>query len=360
MPTTSTSSSRPSDERGARPRRRAGDDVRGGEHEAVRRDHDAAAAAVDRAAAPNAPRDAQVRDRRREPLGDGDDGPRVGVERLLVGHARPERRSSREDRRCPCGSCEIASSGSDMRGLRDGRGRDSPRRRRPDDHAQPARGPQRLQPAMHAALAAALKEARGPEVRAVVLTGAGRGFCVGQDLSEFRRRPATSASGCAHLPPERARHPRAREAGDRRGERRGRGRRALASPARATCGSRRTRRRSSRPSSTSASSRTRAARTSSHRLLGHGARLRVAALETQPDGGRRRTPGASSPRWSRTTGLPRVPPRSRPSRGAADPRRRDDEAPARRARRTRRSRSSSSSRPSSRRRRPRPTTSAKA
>jgi len=43
--------------------------------------------------------------------------------------------------------------------------------------------------AMHAALAAALKEARDPEVRAVVLTGAGRGFCVGQDLSEFRDDP---------------------------------------------------------------------------------------------------------------------------------------------------------------------------
>ena len=40
--------------------------------------------------------------------------------------------------------------------------------------------------AMHRALAAALKEARAPEVRAVVVTGAGRGFCVGQDLTEFR------------------------------------------------------------------------------------------------------------------------------------------------------------------------------
>src|SRR5881227_891128 len=40
--------------------------------------------------------------------------------------------------------------------------------------------------AMHRALNAALKEARDEEVRAVVITGAGRGFCVGQDLTEFR------------------------------------------------------------------------------------------------------------------------------------------------------------------------------
>jgi 2-(1,2-epoxy-1,2-dihydrophenyl)acetyl-CoA isomerase len=39
---------------------------------------------------------------------------------------------------------------------------------------------------MHEALAAALQEARSEAVRAVVITGAGRGFCVGQDLSEFR------------------------------------------------------------------------------------------------------------------------------------------------------------------------------
>jgi 2-(1,2-epoxy-1,2-dihydrophenyl)acetyl-CoA isomerase len=43
--------------------------------------------------------------------------------------------------------------------------------------------------ALHAALREALKEARDPEVRAVVVTGAGRGFCAGQDLKEFGETP---------------------------------------------------------------------------------------------------------------------------------------------------------------------------
>jgi 2-(1,2-epoxy-1,2-dihydrophenyl)acetyl-CoA isomerase len=39
---------------------------------------------------------------------------------------------------------------------------------------------------LHRGFAAALKDARDGGVRAVVITGAGRGFCVGQDLTEFR------------------------------------------------------------------------------------------------------------------------------------------------------------------------------
>jgi 2-(1,2-epoxy-1,2-dihydrophenyl)acetyl-CoA isomerase len=48
--------------------------------------------------------------------------------------------------------------------------------------------------AMHRAMQDAYKEARDGEVRAVVVTGAGRGFCVGQDLTEFRE----SAGDIAH------------------------------------------------------------------------------------------------------------------------------------------------------------------
>ena len=40
----------------------------------------------------------------------------------------------------------------------------------------------------------AVKEARDPEIRAVVVTGAGRGFCAGQDLSEFGAAPDVGAA----------------------------------------------------------------------------------------------------------------------------------------------------------------------
>ena len=43
--------------------------------------------------------------------------------------------------------------------------------------------------AVHEGFRAALKQARSADVRAVVVTGAGRGFCVGQDLTEFREAP---------------------------------------------------------------------------------------------------------------------------------------------------------------------------
>jgi 2-(1,2-epoxy-1,2-dihydrophenyl)acetyl-CoA isomerase len=43
--------------------------------------------------------------------------------------------------------------------------------------------------ALHTALRAALEDAADPDVRAVVVTGAGRGFCAGQDLKEFQEMP---------------------------------------------------------------------------------------------------------------------------------------------------------------------------
>jgi 2-(1,2-epoxy-1,2-dihydrophenyl)acetyl-CoA isomerase len=46
--------------------------------------------------------------------------------------------------------------------------------------------------AVHRGIAAGLREARNTEVRAVVITGAGRGFCVGQDLREFDEHPGST------------------------------------------------------------------------------------------------------------------------------------------------------------------------
>ncbi|MGI9658872.1 MAG: enoyl-CoA hydratase-related protein [Gaiellaceae bacterium] len=45
-----------------------------------------------------------------------------------------------------------------------------------------------LNQALREQLGAALGEAEEPSVRAVVITGAGRAFCVGQDLAELRKR----------------------------------------------------------------------------------------------------------------------------------------------------------------------------
>lgn len=47
-----------------------------------------------------------------------------------------------------------------------------------------------LNRALHDVLGEALAEAEDPEIRAVVLTGAGRGFCSGQDLREFQELPS--------------------------------------------------------------------------------------------------------------------------------------------------------------------------
>ena len=52
--------------------------------------------------------------------------------------------------------------------------------------------------ALHEGLAEALHQAADPEIRAVVLTGAGRGFCSGQDLREFQSLPGGVRDALEH------------------------------------------------------------------------------------------------------------------------------------------------------------------
>ena len=74
---------------------------------------------------------------------------------------------------------------------------------------------------MHRQLVGAFKEARADDVRAVVVTGAGRGFCVGQDLNEFGEAARDIAGRLrGELPPDDPLGARAREARARRGQRR--------------------------------------------------------------------------------------------------------------------------------------------
>ena len=91
---------------------------------------------------------------------------------------------------------------------------------------------------MKTALLAALRQAAAsPEVRAVLITGAGPAFCAGQDLREHAGLLASPRGGAsrrgghgyrpAALQPDRAGHQVHAQAGHRRGERGGRRRRRV-------------------------------------------------------------------------------------------------------------------------------------
>src|SRR5262249_51154817 len=139
---------------------RAGDDVSRRDDEAVVRDHDAA---------PAAPPAAQVRDRRDEALADRDHDPRVGVERVF--HCPTVHQNEGSPAFMVAVVAEVAIR-------RDGAVLWITLNRPEALNA--------LNAPMYAGLAAALEEAGAPEVRAVVLTGAGAAFCAGQDASELQ------------------------------------------------------------------------------------------------------------------------------------------------------------------------------
>ena len=116
---------------------------------------------------------------------------------------------------------------------------------------------------MHKQLVGAFKEARADDVRAVVVTGAGRGFCVGQDLNEFGEAAKDIAGrlrGNYHPTIRSVRGLEKPVLAAVNGPAAGAG---LASRARATCASPPRARPSCPPSSTSASCRTWAAPSSS-------------------------------------------------------------------------------------------------
>src|SRR6185312_4838489 len=168
------------------------DHVRRGEHEAVGRDHHSAAPAVEYASAANAPRDPQVGDRGGQALGDRGHGSRVGVERLVLARSLELGADEPELRHSPKLATSASLAMPTTRNRNTHRLAAMPEVETSRDGAVLTVTLNRpdvlnaLNAATHKALGVAFKEARSEEVRAVVLTGAGRGFCVGQDLSEFK------------------------------------------------------------------------------------------------------------------------------------------------------------------------------